>query len=126
MKYLKIFENFDISDDDLEEIKSIFQDIVDEFNLERKIGNTLYNIEGNGIYYDIFKYKEEIFIEINLNGDEFLDLFIDRVVPELENFAKRIKPLGYRLFYLKNRVSIINEFYDFEVYTIEVVKDKTI
>ena len=122
MKHLKIFEDFDISDDEIEEIKSIFQDIADEFDIERRVGNLIYTEDKNGIYYNIVYFNSDIYILINCNDDNFLNKFVNEVIPKIKDFEERIKPLGYRLIYHKTRKAIIDEFYDSDIYTIELIK----
>ena len=61
MRYIKTYENFN-HQDALEEIKSVFQDIIDDYNLE-ELPNDLDDVDYSrpGIYYYIsdFYYMAE-------------------------------------------------------------------
>lgn len=65
MKYINLFESFNriLSEDDLEEVKSIFQDLTDEYDLENIIYDMdNYDYEENndpGIFYKIYLEAEQ-------------------------------------------------------------------
>ncbi len=99
MKYLKsINENFSIGDseslEEIQSIKDVFQDIVDEFNMEET--DELHELHQEGLYY---------YFTPSYNGDHLL-LFIfaenrevefEKLFNRLVEFKERLSNMGYKL-----------------------------
>lgn len=140
MKYIKLFESFDASDygfspdnqadqEKVDEIKDIFQDYIDEYNLEPLPMNLntedFDDVANKGLYYDISGFYDGINqfiiqIDIYIQSKNYLPYSKDNVIEdwisskderniywklffqlyeELTNFVKRINAIGYEVRY---------------------------
>jgi hypothetical protein len=85
MKYLRLFESFELS---VEDVKDLLQDVIDEFNLRTALvfGDTsldTYRIDSFG-----FKIEVRIYVRKSIyNSNEFKS--------QVSDFITRLKSLGY-------------------------------
>lgn len=133
MKHLKLFENID---EDLDDVRSLFLDIKDEFDIEETDRN-FSSLNDAGLYYKIVKVGGIIYIFILANdpinfenlgkgrkiGDEddecrYLNKYLERVLPALKSFATRLRSMGYVILY--NIDAPLEEFNYDGYFTIEI------
>lgn len=102
MRYLKKF-NESFSSEEIDEIKDIFQDLIDEFNIikDDKL------IEDPGIYISYGESGPNIQVEIYTNDNEYNKEFF-KMEPHINKIIERLKSMNY---------FIDNEF-DEDAYTI--------
>lgn len=137
MNHLKLFESFITSpilmDEEIAEIKSIFLDIKDEFDIEE---HDMHDdpINDVGLYYKFHKVGKIIYISIYCNepgstalstinmdnSSSMLSKYINKVVPALKNFASRLEAMGYEVFYYIDENDILDEFTYNGYFTIEI------
>lgn len=128
MKYLKsINELLNISKDEFEEIKDIFQDLVDEFDLEETENDV---VETPGLYYRFDNTTHSnylvLFIIIGCSDDFEFPLMLDfddyinkfkLVHRKLSDFKKRMYNSGYIVEYveLEHAISEVIRYNDFSI-----------
>ncbi len=125
MKYLKsINELLKISNDEFDDIRDVFQDLVDEFDLEKMISIDV-PPDDPGIYYT-FDNRESIesnnymllFILVRVGiGPKVYDKF-KLLYNKLSDFKNRLKSMGYLVEYvetIENATSEVNEFGDLAI-----------
>ena len=116
MKYLKKFEDLDLAKEDiqfhLDEVKSIFQEYIDEYDIEL-IPDDLDEDDNSrpGLYYNLYSswtdYKRkqigfELPIYIYWNGEFSKSLVINRFYKfydKLEDMKSRLESMGYNMRY---------------------------
>ncbi len=122
--------NYDTNtDEEILEIKSIFMDIVDEFDLEQYEGQDDEDPMNYGIYYDIVKnIIDDNIIEIYLylidscvNSDPNWDRFLD-IIDHLKNFKERLHHMGFNCDYPSEDIGDIIGAEDFITIQIEKIK----
>lgn len=96
------------TDEEILEIKSVFMDIIDEFDLEQYRGQDICddNLMNFGIYYDIERsYYYENIIEIYLylidsrcDGDPNYERLL-KIIEQLKFFKKRLYDMGFNCTY---------------------------
>src|ERR1035437_1230322 len=104
MDHIKLFESFNI-EEDLNHIKDIFGDFVDEFSLIKinaddsvRYDGDIYDESENGIFYWIKITNDTIFtqrygpalIQILINSNDYLS-FSKKFFEEIDNFKTRLE-----------------------------------
>jgi 6-pyruvoyl-tetrahydropterin synthase len=124
MKYLKYFENNSLSEDDisyhLDEIKNIFQDYIDEYDIEELPDDLEENDDSKpGIYYHIYNFCEATdkfrrpngvlrrsqfeltlycygeFTHKNIIWEKYFKL----IAEDIDKYAERLREVGYIVKY---------------------------
>lgn len=132
MKYLKsINELLKISDDEFDDIKDIFQDLVDEFDLEE----TIYDVvDTPGIYYKFDngitanKYivsratNNYMLIFIIVSGQVVSDKLsrFRMLYSRLSDFKNRLRNMGYLVEYVDTIEYAIQEVVEFNDFVIRI------
>lgn len=111
MKHLKLFES--VSESDFDDVKDIFQDIVDEYDIYKIsmhsgaqtlssglyyaykfiTGNASYN-KSNSFRIEIYLINESKRLGLRINETQF-DEDINKLKHDLENFKNRITQIGF-------------------------------
>lgn len=98
MKYLrkfKLFEDFEMDDIDINTIKDVFQEIIDDYNLESCDNAALVEWDQCGLYYSITKSlfrNNRVNFSISYRCDKFRDLFLSI---NANNCINRLILMGY-------------------------------
>lgn len=133
MKYLKLF-NESLSEDEIADIKDIFQDLIDEFDIEyfddNDNDNYIYSLSGIYYNYNTFKYKISTGIKFyiylfsddgtwqQLTHMEKFKLFYS----QLENFKQRLNLIGCNVDYIDNIKGAYKEIFNYGFFEIKISK----
>jgi len=152
MKYLKYFENNSLSEDErqyhLDEIKSVFQDIIDDYNLEEIPDDLDYgDYSRPGIYYHISDFYDIAEKSRRDNGslrrcqyeltlycptEWTVDLdkedpkyqiwsnYVKIIKQEVPEFVDRLQSIGYRSKYEELDQDILELLVDDDEFTIQI------
>lgn len=115
MKHLKRYNESSsglITNNEIDDVKDLFQDIIDEYNLEKVPQG---GILPYGLSYQIYLYTTHprlpvdtnIHIEIYVNDmfnrptsndkDKYLKIFHQKMIDDLENFCQRLESIGFTI-----------------------------
>jgi len=153
MKYLKYFENNSLSEDErqyhLDEIKSVFQDIIDDYNLEEIPADLDYgDYSRPGIYYHISDFYDiaeksrrdngslrrcqyELYLHCPTEWTVDLDKedpkykiwsnYVKIIQQEVPEFVDRLQSIGYRSKYDElDQDDILELLVDDDEFTIQI------
>lgn len=126
MKYIKSINEYKISQDDLEDIKDVFQELVDQYDLidGSSLGEEDIN-EFPGIYYCYFQDRSDIGnieLHIRANYDKvnnYLRSFIS-LCDDLPGFMKTLDSMGYSVSCDKNPSKIVFNTYQSSYFIITI------
>jgi hypothetical protein len=148
MKYLKTYESFD-SKEHIEEIKSVFQDIIDDYNLEELPDDLDYgDYSRPGIYYHFSDYYDMAEKSRRDNGTlrrcqyeltlycptewtadlekedpkyQIWSHYVKIIQEEIPEFTSRLKGMGYGVKYERSWPDdILSELIDDDEFTIQI------